>query len=116
MDRAKLIDELHRDEGDRPDIYDDETGQSIRPGCTVKGTPTLCSGITGPFSPEERWYLLNSRIDQALHGLDTQLPWFLTLDETRQRALCNMAFNLGVSGLLAWRRTLGFIDGAAREI
>lgn len=38
--------------------------------------------------------------------LDNALPWWRQLSEARQAVLLNMAFNLGVGGLLGFRRTL----------
>lgn len=104
-----MVAELKRDEGDRGDIYDDSTGAAIKAGYTVKGTPTLGSGITGPFDDVERAFLLNRRIDRAQAGLAAALPWFLFLDDVRQRAVVNMAFNLGVAGLLAWPNTMRYM-------
>ncbi len=34
------------------------------------------------------------------------MPWWLSLDDVRQRIVSNMAFNMGVSGLLTFKNTL----------
>lgn len=51
--------------------------------------------------------------------LATALPWINGLDPVRRRVLQNMAFNLGVKGLLGFKNTLGMVkagdyEGAAR--
>ena len=52
------------------------------------------------ISEDESDYLLASDIDRTCDDLDAHLPWWRGLSEKRQRALANMAFNLGVSRLL----------------
>jgi lysozyme len=39
--------------------------------------------------------------------LDDKLPWWRKMDEPRQGVLLNMAYNLGVPRLLAFKRALG---------
>lgn len=43
--------------------------------------------------------------------LDDKIPWWRKMEEPRQAVLLNMAFNLGVSGLLGFKRALA----AAKE-
>lgn len=47
------------------------------------------------LSNEEAHYLLENDIGRALSDLDRNMPWWRDLSENRQRALANMAFNLG---------------------
>mgnify|MGYP001546424810 CR=1 FL=1 len=44
--------------------------------------------------------------------LDEEIPWWRRLNEPRQAVLLNMAFNMGVAGLLKFKNTLR----AAREM
>lgn len=39
-------------------------------------------------------------------ALDEKIPWWRRLNAPRQAVILNMAFNLGVAGLLGFRRTL----------
>src|SRR3990167_8097402 len=64
----------------------------------------------GGLSEDEIDYLLNSDIKKFYDGLTAALPWFRALDATRQRALVNMAFQLGVAGLLKFKTTLAMIE------
>lgn len=58
------------------------------------------------ITEDEADYLLSNDIAIAQRELAGTLPWFLSLDEVRQDALINMHFNLGLSRLLGFRKTL----------
>lgn len=58
------------------------------------------------ISPEEAALLLDHDIQTAIVGLSLRLPWFHALDPVRQMALVDLAFNLGVDGLLTFKRML----------
>lgn len=49
------------------------------------------------------------------HSLDIHLPWWRDLDDARQDVIVNMAFNLGVPGLLTFRNTLAHIHAGEWE-
>jgi lysozyme len=55
---------------------------------------------------DEIEYLLNNDIDDRIEQLTRKLPWFQDLDDVRKGVLINMAFQLGVEGLLGFSRTL----------
>ncbi len=116
MDLAKLTAELERDEGRGPMRngrllpYRDSVGKlSIGIGRNLDD-----KGI----SLEEAHALLRNDIVEHLDLLDKYLPWWRKLDDERQRALANMAFNLGVGPseeqpqgkLLTFRNTLAAIE------
>lgn len=63
-------------------------------------------GITA----EESAFLLASDIAREERELIRALPWVAGLDEVRQRVLLDMAFNLGLSGLLKFKQTLATIQ------
>jgi lysozyme len=50
--------------------------------------------------------ILDDDIRDAIADLVVRLPWFERLDPERQAVLVNMGFNLGVLGLLQFKRTL----------
>ena len=54
--------------------------------------------------------LLDHDIRSHCAPLYDALPWLSRLDETRQAVLCDMAFNLGVAGLLKWKNTLAMVE------
>lgn len=95
MDETLLKRELTRDEG-----------LSLKPYRCTSGKLTIGVGINldEGITAEESDYLLASRVRRAQAELDRALPWWRGLSERRQRALANMAYNLGT------KRLLGFSD------
>lgn len=59
----------------------------------------------------EAAHLLSNDIDDFQARLTREIPWMVGLDAVRQRVLLDMAFNLGVPGLLKFKRTLAAIRG-----
>jgi lysozyme len=101
MDINALKAELERDEGLRLKPYRCTAGR-LTIGC---GRNLDDVGI----SESEAGYLLDSDIARTVADLDRSLPWWESLDEIRQRVLINMAFNMGISGLLQFKDTLEMI-------
>jgi lysozyme len=58
---------------------------------------------------EARMLLANDLAD-VRNGLLNALPWVAQLDDVRQRVLIDMAFNLGLQGLLEFKRTLAAVQ------
>lgn len=99
--RDNLIKQLRSDEGERLSVYQDSLGfWTIGVGRLVDGRKG--GGITA----EESAYLLNNDIERTRRGLVDALPWFESLDEARQGALINLAFQNGVSGVLLFKNML----------
>lgn len=98
MNYATLKKELKRDEGCRLMPYRDTVGKlTIGVGRNLDDV-----GI----SESEADFLLMSDVGRAEGGLDGRIPWWRTLDETRQRVLVNMTFNMGIDGLMGFKNTL----------
>jgi lysozyme len=92
-----LVRQLIRDEGLRLKPYTDSVGKlTIGVGRNLTDV-----GI----SREEALSLLTADITSAEKLLDTELPWWRTLEAPRRRVLLNMAFNLGYR-LLTFKNTL----------
>jgi lysozyme len=88
MDNGQLTSELIRDEGLRLKPYTDAAGKltiGVGRNLTDRG-----------ISHEEAMALLQNDIAAHTALLDRELPWWTRLEEPRQLALANMAFNLGV--------------------
>lgn len=97
-DRTLLRSQLMRHEGLRLKAYIDTVGKlTIGYGRNLEDV-----GITH----DEAAYLLDGDIDRAVKGLVARLPWVFDLEAVRQSVLVNMAFNLGIEGLLTFTRTL----------
>ncbi len=102
MTTPQLRDDLILDEGLREVAYAD-----------AGGVWTIGVGHTGPevrrglaWSHAGCLQALERDIARAEQGLDAHLPWWRKLSPERQDVLANMAFNLGVEGLLAFHHTL----------
>jgi lysozyme len=101
MDTDKLKMELMADEGVVLHAYKDSVGvETIGIGRNID--PVHGGGI----STVEAMYLLDNDIRRTWMSLRAALPWIDALSDGRQRALVNMAFNLGVNGLLDFHNML----------
>ncbi len=110
MDLKKLVAELRRDEGVRYAPYDDTMGiQTVGVGHNMKVSP-LPAGWKCPLTDAQVDALLAADVDAVRKALDARLPWWSGLDDVRQRVLCNMAFNLGIQGLLGFKNTLAAVQ------
>lgn len=54
--------------------------------------------------------LLDYDIETHQRELFAALPWVVDLDEVRQAVLTDMAFNLGINGLLGFKNTLRAVE------
>lgn len=54
--------------------------------------------------------LLHDDIRECEGQLDKALPWWRELDDTRQRVMLNMCFNMGIGTLLTFKNTLRLIE------
>lgn len=73
------------------------------------------------LTEEEAVRVLTDDVKRVWRALCARLPWFSSLDGPRMAVLVNMAFNMGVEGLLGFRHTLhdvrtGDFAGAARRM
>ena len=96
----------------RDDLIADE-GLRLRAYADAGGVWTIGVGHTGPqvkrglaWSRDACLEALEADIARAERGLDQHLSWWRTLAAERQDVLANMAFNLGVEGLLSFRHVL----------
>jgi lysozyme len=110
LSRIKRHEGAVRD-GDRHVVYDDATGKPITKGTQVQGNPTIGYGrlVTGGngISEAEAMELLRADVASVRYQLDRQLPWWRSqLDMVRRQALLEMAFNMGVGGLLTFKKML----------
>lgn len=100
MDIEKLAEQLVVDEGLRLKPYRCTAGKlTIGVGRNLDAR-----GIT----KAEAMMMLRTDIDEVVSGLFVALPWLAAAPEPIQQVLANMAFNLGMAGLLQFRQTLGF--------
>lgn len=101
MDREALIRQLRLHEGERLKPYRCTAGKlTIGIGRNLEDR-----GITAAESA----YLLGNDIAAVQQQVLNALPWAAQLDDVRQRVLLDMAFNMGIGGLLSFKNTLATI-------
>lgn len=117
-DRKEMCKELRGDEGEKLKAYRDSlgywtagVGHLIDP---AKGGDPAPFGVNlikgGSLTPIQSEALLLMDIEKKEKELDRRLPWWRKLSPVRQRVILNMAFNLGVEGLLEFKNTLALIS------
>lgn len=113
MNKQRLTEQLERHEGLKLHPYK----------CTA-GKLTIGIGrnlIDKGISPDEARIMLNHDIDEFWRKLSKELPLVNGLDDVRQNVIVNMAFNLGVRGLLTFKNMINCLaardyHGAAKEM
>jgi len=105
MDRGLLKIDLVRDEGMRLHPYRDSVGKwTVGVGRNLDDV-----GI----SEAEALAMLDADIDRAVGDLQRNLPWLSGRPEPVQRALANMAFNLGWPRLSGFRNMLAALESGS---
>ena len=100
-----LIKQLRRDEGEVLNAYQDHLGY-----WTIGVGRLIDKRKGGGITAEESAHLLNNDIDKRVAELLLRAPWMGELAPARFGALVNMAFQLGVNGLLGFKNTLAKIE------
>jgi lysozyme len=102
MTILNLIDQLIRDEGIKLKPYRDTVGKlTIGVGRNLDDV-----GIT----KEEAVFLLHNDIRAAEDAVFKALAWTVNMDPIRRAVLVNMAFNMGIGGLLTFKHTLALVQ------
>lgn len=105
MNKDLLAKELCSDEGVVNHAYQDHLGY-----WTIGVGRLIDKRKGGQLSDDEIKYLLNNDINKRFDELKIKIPWIVKLTDARQRALVNMAFQLGVNGLLGFKNTLSLLQ------
>ena len=108
-DDPLLLAELRRDEGVRRWPYADTLGiKTVGVGHNLVAHPL---SLIYPLDDAEIDVILIGDIAEVIAGLDARLPWWRSLNDVRQRVIVNMAFNMGIAGLLTFKNTLAAVRG-----
>jgi lysozyme len=100
-----LKQQLIRDEGIVKHAYQDSLG------FTTIGVGRLIDARRGGgLSDSEVDYLLTNDIEETTEQVLAALPWASKLSEPRRAVLINMAFQLGIRGILGFHRMLGSVE------
>lgn len=102
--------QLRRDEGERLSAYQDHLGfWTIGVGILIDARKG------GGLLPEESEFIFQNRLKLLNAELEKRLPWIKKLDPARRGVLINMAFQMGVAGLLGFKNTLALIERGEYE-
>jgi len=102
---TSLTKQLRLDEGEVLSAYQDHLGY-----WTIGVGRLIDSRRGGGISKEESTYLLTNDINNRIKDISAALPWFEALDDARKGVLINMAFQLGVAGLLQFKTMLAYVE------
>ena len=98
MNKAKLAEQLKKHEGLRLKPYIDTVGKlTLGIGRNLED-----KGIT----EQEALFMLNNDVDYFYSKLCQSIGWMKKLDDARQNVLVNMSFNLGIAGLMTFKKML----------
>ena len=107
---TKGIEQIKRHEGLVLHAYKDSLGYlTIGYGRLIDKTKG------GGISESEAEYLLQNDVSIVLAALHRNIPFFDRLCIPRQAVLMNMAFQLGIAGLMKFKSTLAFIEAGDYE-
>lgn len=114
--REHLLSHLVVDEGVVLHAYQDHLGF-----WTIGAGRLIDKRRGGGISYSEAMHLLGNDVDKFERGVLERFPWVAQLDDVRQVALFNLAFNLGLDGLAKFANTLEAIkrgdwEAAARGL
>lgn len=102
--KGQIIKDLKRDEGFVPHAYQDHLGY------WTLGYGFLVDERKGGIPDDVAEYWLDRNVDMLIASLRAALPCFDEYPEGVRRALCNMCYQLGLSGLLNFRDTLSLLN------
>jgi len=108
MNRQKLIEHLEREEGKLSKPYKDTVNKlSIGVGRNLDDVG---------LSDDEIMYLLGNDITRVERQLDVNLTWWRGMCDARQVALASMCFQLGITVLLAFKKSFQFLRNGQYEL
>jgi lysozyme len=113
-----FLDQLKRHEGYRSEAYICPAGKlTIGWGHNVEAKPVPGVEQVGDgISKEKAMALLEDDVYAVTRKLDRLIPWWRELSNPRQAVLANMAFQMGVTGLMGFAKALHHVEaGEWRE-
>lgn len=140
MDKQKLMTALETDEGLRLFPYQCTASRwTIGVGKNIQDNPLTLTelifigikersfdGVLAELKQKgisrgDAMYLLENDVDKVISQLKKALPWFDSKPDAVQRVIANLCFNIGITRLLEFKRTLALIkadkyEDAAREM
>jgi lysozyme len=112
---------LHMTDLER-EVADDEGFRAHLYKCTA-GAWSIGHGtnLSDGIDREEALLLMRHRLGKVITALESRLPFWFKLTDDRRRVLANMGYQLGIAGLMGFKRMLaalerGDYEAAAREM
>ena len=105
MDIEALMADLRRDEGCSLQAYQDTEGW-----WTIGFGRLIDKRKGGGISMAEAEDLLENDIEKFIDQMDAQMPGWRDYPENTQLALANMAFQMGISGLMKFEKMFAALD------
>ena len=110
-----LLENIIAHEGYRREIYKDSVGKpTVGYGFLVAALSPdelkLNGGKAEPMSKEVAEKILNLKVSKLKKRLFQCLPWLQSKPQGVQDTLIEMAYQLGLAGLMGFRHTLGCIE------
>ena len=99
-------------EGFRRQVYDDATGEPIRPGTVVQGWPTIGYGqnlLNPGINKAEALMLMQGRLAEGRQWANRQEFWHRLDCNARRDVILMMHYNMGGRSLLTFGRMIGAI-------
>jgi len=62
------------------------------------------------LSLDESRVILKMRLEHISESLHNELPWLYEVGKTRISALCDMAYQMGITGLLGFKKSLALME------
>ena len=95
----ELLNSIKKHEGFRGYCYEDSLG-----------IPTIAYGIKLPLTKEEGELLLKNRLNKMIQELETKRPSIKNFPEPIREVLYEMAYQMGVEGLLKFKKMLKALE------
>ena len=87
-----------------------DEGLRLMPYLCTAGVLTVGYGTAFPLTEQEAHLLLRHRLQGVLDQCERRFPWWSKLSPARQQVVASMGYQLGISGLMGFRRMLAAID------
>lgn len=102
MNKKQLMDQIKRHEGVRYKVY------SCPANKLTVGVGRNLEDLG--LSQAEVDFLLDNDINRCIKELESAFPFYKDLDEARRGVLINMCFNIGISRLRRFKKTMAYIE------
>lgn len=115
MTAQRLLDTIARQEGFRPDVYKDTRGYwtvgigalVTKDDCSAEEASAMCGAPWTYALAEQR---MGTHVAEVEAELAAKLPWFAGLPDLPRWGLTDMAYQLGVRGVLMFAHMLGALE------